>query len=252
MTNYSGKKAVVTGGTTGMGRAIAEALLERGAEVLITGRTEANLEQARRTLGPRAHVVRSDAASLADIDALRDEIQRRLGGIDAVFINAGYAKLMPQDQVTEADYDRHFAINTKGPYFTIQRLAPLVRRGGAFVLTTSVANAIGYPGMSVYAGAKAALRSFAENFAAELTGRDIRVNALSPGFIRTETMGIDGSERERAELLAEGDRITPLGRNGAPREVAAAALFLAFEATFTTGIELTVDGGLLNLQLPAA
>jgi NAD(P)-dependent dehydrogenase (short-subunit alcohol dehydrogenase family) len=251
MTNYTGKKAVVTGGTHGMGRAIAEALLERGAEVLITGRSEASLEQARRALGPRVHVARSDAASLADIDALRDEIERRLGGIDAVFINAGYAKLTPHDQVTEAEYDRHFAINTKGPYFTLQRLAPQVQRGGAFVLTTSVANAIGFPGMSVYAATKAALRSLAQNFAAELVSRGIRVNALSPGFIRTETMGIDGSERERAELLAEGDRATPMGRNGTPREVAAAALFLAFEATFTTGIELSVDGGLLHLQLPA-
>jgi len=247
MTSYTGKKAVVTGGTTGMGRAIAQALLERGAEVLLTGRNEKNLEQARKTLGPRAHVLRSDAASLTDIDALRDEVARRFGRVDAVFINAGHAKLIAQDHVDEAEYDRHFAINTRGPFFTVQRLAPLVQPGGSFVLTTSIANETGFPGMTLYAGTKAALRSFAQGFAAELLGRGIRVNALSPGFIKTDTMGIEGSEQERAELLAEGDRATPMGRNGSPEEVARAALYLAFDATFTTGIELKVDGGITSI-----
>jgi len=248
MTSYTGKKAVVTGGTTGMGRAIAEALLERGAEVLLTGRNERNLEQARKALGPGAHVLRSDAASLADIDALRDEVARRFGRVDAVFINAGHAKLVPHDQVDEAEYDRHFAINTRGPFFTVQRLAPLVQSGGSFVLTTSIANESGFAGMTLYAGTKAALRSFAQGFAAELIGRGVRVNALSPGFIKTETMGIDGSEQERAELLAEGDKATPMRRNGSPAEVARAALYLAFEATFTTGLELKVDGGLTTID----
>lgn len=248
MTSYAGKKALVTGGTTGMGRAIAEALLERGVEVLLTGRNEQTLEQARKALGPRARVLRSDAASLSDIDALRDEVARRFGRVDAVFINAGIAKLLPQDQIDEVEYDRHFAINTRGPFFTVQRLAPLVTSGGAFVLTTSIANESGFPGMTLYAGTKAALRSFAQGFAAELLGRGIRVNALSPGFIKTETMGIEGTERERAELLAEGDKLTPMGRNGSPQEVARAALYLAFEATFTTGLELKVDGGLTTID----
>lgn len=248
MTSYNGKKAVVTGGTTGMGRAIAEALLERGAEVLITGRNEKNLERTHSALGPRAHVLRSDAASLSDIDALRDEVAHRFGRVDAVFLNAGHAKLIAYDQVDEAEYDRHFAINARGPFFTVQRLAPLVQQGGAFVLTTSIANDAGYPGMTLYAGTKAALRSFAQGYAAELLGRGIRVNALSPGFIKTETMGIEGSERERAELLAQGDRATPMGRNGLPEEVARAALYLAFEATFTTGIELKVDGGITTVS----
>ena len=250
MISYNGKKAVVTGGTTGMGRAIAEALLERGAEVLITGRNEKHLEQAQKALGPRAFVLRSDAASLADIDVLRDEVARRFGRVDAVFVNAGHAKLLAHEHVDEAEYDRHFAINTRGPFFTVQRLAPLVERGGSFVLTTSIANESGYPGMTLYAGTKAALRSFAQGFAAELLGRSIRVNALSPGFIKTETMGIEGSEQERAELLAEGDRATPMGRNGSPEEVARAALYLAFEATFTTGLELKVDGGITSITVP--
>lgn len=248
MTSYAGKKAVVTGGTSGMGRAIAEALLERGAEVLITGRSQRTLEQAQRALGPRLHVLRSDAGSLSDIDALRDAVRGELGQLDAVFINAGYAKLTAAQGVDEAEYDRQFDVNTKGPYFTLARLAPLVNAGGAFVLTTSVANEIGVPGMSVYAGTKAALRSFARSFAAELSPRQIRVNALSPGFIRTETMGIDGSEAERAALSSEGDRTTPMGRIGSAHEVARAALFLAFEASFTTGTELIVDGGLLELE----
>jgi len=94
------------------------------------------------------------------------------------------------------------------------------------------------------------MAAFAQGFAAELLGRGIRVKALSPGFIKTETMGIEGTEQARAELLAEGDRATPLGRNGSPEEVARAALYLAFEATFTTGLELKVDGGITSITVP--
>ena len=136
MGRYTGKKAVVTGGTHGMGLATVKALLEGGAEVLLTGRNEQNLEAARRELGSRAHVVRSDTASLADIDALGALVEEKLGRLDLVFINAGISELGPFDQVTEAAYDRIFDVNTKGAFFTVQRLAPLVREGGSIVFTT--------------------------------------------------------------------------------------------------------------------
>ncbi|WP_434048378.1 MULTISPECIES: SDR family oxidoreductase [Sorangium] len=245
MKSYAGKKAVVTGGTHGMGLATVKALLDGGAEVLLTGRNERNLEAARRELGRGAHVVRSDAGSLADIDALRANVKDRLGEIDLLFVNAGVSSLEPFDQVTEASYDETFAVNTKGAFFAMQRLAPLIRDGGSIVVTTSIANEGGYPGMSVYAGSKAALRAFAQGFAAELLPRRIRVNAVSPGFIKTPTMGVAGASADAlAAFEQEGREVTPMKRIGTPEEVARAALFLAFEATFTTGVELPVDGGL--------
>ncbi|MFP2905627.1 SDR family oxidoreductase [Pyxidicoccus sp. 3LFB2] len=253
MGRYAGKKAVVTGGTQGMGLATVKALLDGGAEVLLTGRNEKTLEVARRELGPRAHVVRSDTASLADIDALAKTVEEKLGRVDFVFINAGFARLGMFADVTEAVYDQTFDINTKGAYFTAQRLAPLVRDGGSFVFTTSIANVTGVPGMSVYSGSKAALRSFAQGLAAELLPRGIRVNAVSPGFIKTPTMGVDGASPEQlAAFEKEGNDTTPMKRIGTPEEVARAALFLAFEATFTTGAELPVDGGLTQVVAPHA
>ena len=142
MGRYAGRKAVVIGGTLGMGLATVKALLEGGAEVLLTGRNGKNLEAVRRELGSRAHVVASDATKLADIDALGRTVQEKLGEVDFVFINAGFAKLEPFDQVTEASYVQTFAVNTKGAFFTAQKLAPRVRKGGAFVFTTSVAESL--------------------------------------------------------------------------------------------------------------
>ncbi|WP_437339273.1 SDR family oxidoreductase [Sorangium sp. So ce394] len=245
MKSYAGKKAVVTGGTHGMGLATVKALLDGGAEVLLTGKNERNVEAARRELGSRANVARSDMGSMADIDALFAIVRDTLGQIDLLFVNAGVASLETLDQVTEASYDWTFGVNTKGAFFTVQRLVPLMRDGGAIVFTTSIANEGGSPGMSVYAGSKAALRSFAQVFAAELLPRQIRVNAVSPGFIKTPTMGIAGASAEAlAAFEQEGREVTPMKRIGTPDEVARAVLFLAFEATFTTGVELPVDGGL--------
>ncbi|MCP3065117.1 SDR family oxidoreductase [Myxococcus sp. K38C18041901] len=245
MGRYSGKKVVVTGGTAGIGLAAVKALLAEGAEVLLTGRGEQGLEAARKELGPRAHVVRSDTASLRDIDALAARVKETLGAVDFVLVNAGYAKLVPFEQVTESVYDETFGVNTKGAFFTAQRLAPLVRDGGAFVFTTSVADETGAPGMSVYSGAKAAVRSFVRVLGAELVSRGIRVNAVSPGFTRTPTMGVTGATPQEVESFEqEGLHLTPMKRIADAEEVARAALFLGLEATFTTGAELPVDGGL--------
>jgi NAD(P)-dependent dehydrogenase (short-subunit alcohol dehydrogenase family) len=244
MGKYTGKKAVVIGGTHGMGLATVKALLEGGAQVLLTGRNEANLNAVRHELRNGALVVRSDIANMSDINALGNLVKEKLGQVDFVFINAGVSELAPFDQVTEASYDRQFDINTKGAFFTAQRLAPLVREGGAIVFTT-VANGPASPNLSVYAGSKAALRAFAQVLAAELVSRGIRVSAVGPGFIDTPTMGVASlSNDERAAFKKLGDEITPMKRHGTADEVARAALFLAFDATFTTGIELAVDGGL--------
>jgi NAD(P)-dependent dehydrogenase (short-subunit alcohol dehydrogenase family) len=253
MAQLAGKKALITGGSTGMGLAIAQAVLHAGGEVLVTGTNEQNLAQARDTLGGRAHVVRCDVTRLTEIEALAATAQRAFGSLDAVFINPGFCKISPFDQVSEAEYDRTFAVNTKGAFFSVQRLAPLVRDGGSFVFTTSIADELGYPGMSVYSGAKAAVRSFAQVFAAELAPRGIRANAVSPGFVRTPTMGLNGASAEEiAAFIKEGESLTPLKRIGTPEEMARTALFLAFEATFITGVELTLDGGLTKFIAPPA
>src|SRR5690606_25875380 len=142
-------------------------------------------------------------------------------------------------------------VNTRGLFFAVQRLAPLVREGGAFVFTTSVADAVGSPGMSVYSGAKAAVLAFARAFAAELLPRRIRVNCVSPGFVKTPTMGVYGAKPEEIEAFArEGDAVTPMKRIASVEEIARAVLFLGFEATFTTGAELVVDGGLTTVVAP--
>ncbi|MDX3455840.1 SDR family oxidoreductase [Streptomyces sp. ME02-8801-2C] len=245
MTVHTGKKAVITGGTHGMGLAIAKALIAGGAEVLVTGRNEKNIEEARAALGVDAHVIRSDAADLDAIDALGKTVEERLGHVDHLFVNAGTAVLEPLQFVTEESYDRQFGLNTKGAFFVVQRLVPLVKDGGSIVFTSSIADHGGTPGMSVYSGTKAALISFTQVFAAELLPRNIRVNAVSPGFIDTPSMGIPGlSAEERAGFMALGDELTPMRRHGQVDEVARAALYLAVDATYTTGARLPVDGGL--------
>ncbi len=243
MKKYADKAVVVIGGTHGIGLATARLAMAAGAEVVVTGRDERNVAAAREVLGER--VVRSDIADVAAIDALVGEVRTRLGGVDLLFINAGIADLEAVERVSEAAYDRVFAVNTRGAFFTAQRLAPLVRAGGAIVFTTSIADASGTPGMAVYSASKAAVLAFARVLAAELLGREIRVNAVSPGYIDTPTMGAaDIGAAERAAFAAEGRVVTPMGRIGTAEEVARAVLFLGFEATFTTGVELAVDGGL--------
>ncbi|MDQ8706185.1 SDR family oxidoreductase [Streptomyces sp. LHD-70] len=242
---FAGRKAVVTGGTHGIGRAVVDSLLAGGAEVLLTGNDKANIDTARAELGPRAHVVRSDAADVAAIDRLGTAVEDTLGGVDFVFVNVGYVKFGSFGYVTEETYDRMFDTNTKGAFFTAQRLAPLVRDGGSFVFTTGATSGAAYVGTGVGTAMKTAIRAFSRILASELLPRNIRVNTVSPGFTQTPSMGhADLSDEMREANQSEGERITPMRRFGRPEEVAAAVLFLGFDATFTNGAELPVDGGL--------
>ncbi|BAH44034.1 putative oxidoreductase [Brevibacillus brevis NBRC 100599] len=243
--NYTGKKAVVTGGTHGMGLAVAKALLAGGAEVIVSGRNPKNAEEAKRELGERAHVVVSDVSSMKDVQAFGEYVEKHFGKIDFLHVNAGTSILEPFLEVNEETYDRIFEVNTKGAFFTVQRLAPLIHEGGSIVFTSSVADEGGYPGMSVYSASKAALRSLASSFAVELLDKGIRVNVVSPGFIDTPSMGVAGfTDAERVTFQELGDKVTPMKRHGSSEEVAKAVLFLAFDATFTTGSRLAVDGGI--------
>ncbi|SER02222.1 SDR family oxidoreductase [Actinokineospora terrae] len=243
MHSYAGKKAVVVGGTHGMGRAVVERLVAGGAEVLLTGNNEGTVEAARREVGAR--VVRSDVTSVAANKELAAVVGEKLGRVDLVHYNAGFAMSDPFEQVTEESYDRTFAVNTRGAFFTVQHLAPLVNDGGAIVFTSSIADVGGISAMVTYAGAKAAVMALARGIAAALLPRRIRVNVVAPGFVDTPSMGVPGiTDEQRAAFMRQGDEITPMQRHGTVDEVAAAVLFLAFEATFTTGERFTVDGGL--------
>jgi NAD(P)-dependent dehydrogenase (short-subunit alcohol dehydrogenase family) len=248
MERYEAKRAVIIGGTSGIGLATAKMLMDGGARVLVTGRSQAGLDSAKKELGKDALVVSSDARSLTDIDALASRVKAEFDTFDLLFVNAGLGLFAPLANTTEATYDEMFNLNTKGPFFAVQKLSPLINQGGAVVLTTSSANVKGMPMIAAYGGAKAALRSFARVFAAELLPRGIRVNAVSPGPIETPIIGKAFPDKDvAAQLMGQMTESVPMKRFGTSEEVAKAVLFLAFDATFTTGAELPVDGGLTQL-----
>jgi NAD(P)-dependent dehydrogenase (short-subunit alcohol dehydrogenase family) len=244
MERYEAKRAVIIGGTSGIGLATAKMLLDGGAHVLVTGRSQAGLESAQKELGKGGIVVSSDARSLTDIDALASRVKAEFDTFDLLFVNAGLGLFAPLEHTTETTYDEMFNLNAKGPFFAVQKLAPLINQGGAVVLTTSTANVKGMPMIAAYGGAKAALRSFARTFAAELLPRGIRVNAVSPGPTDTPIIGKAFADKDMAaQLTGQMREASPMKRFGTSEEVAKAVLFLAFDATYTTGAELPVDGG---------
>jgi len=244
MDRYEGKKVVIIGGTSGIGLATAKMLLDGGARVLVTGRSQAGLESAQKELGKGGVVVSSDARSLTDIDTLASRVKAEFDTFDLLFVNAGLGLFAPLANTTETIFDEMFNLNAKGPFFAVQKLSPLMNQGGAVVLTTSTANIKGMPLIAAYGGAKAALRSFARTFAAELLPRGIRVNAVSPGPTETPIIGKAFPDKDvAAQLMAQMTEAIPMKRFGTAEEQAKAVLFLAFDATFTTGAEFPVDGG---------
>jgi NAD(P)-dependent dehydrogenase (short-subunit alcohol dehydrogenase family) len=247
VNTYDGKTALITGGSNGFGLATAQLLIDGGARVIFTGRTKVTLDRAAGHLGANAIAVRSDTASLADIDALADRVRAEFGPLDLLFVNAGVTSFVAVEDMSEAVYDELFAINAKGPYFTVQKVAPLMRDGSGIVLTTSVANVKGLAMSSAYAATKAAVRSMTRSFARELQPRGVRVNAVSPGPIDTgileRTLPEQAATAAREQMTANN----PMKRFGNPLEVAKAVAFLGFDATYTTGSELAVDGGTSQL-----
>jgi NAD(P)-dependent dehydrogenase (short-subunit alcohol dehydrogenase family) len=245
MGRYAGKTAVITGGTTGIGFSTAKLLVSEGAKVVITGRTAATVESAEKELGTSARAIVADTAKLADLDRVVDIARTHLGRVDFVFVNAGIAKFAPFDAVDERLWDEQHDINVRGAFFAVQKLVPLVPQGGAIVLDASIVALKGFPATTAYAASKAALRSLGRTLATELLPRGIRVNVVSPGPITTPIFEKSNVPPEARAGMAEQFReAVPMKRFGLPEEVARAAVFLAFEATFTTGADLPVDGGI--------
>lgn len=249
MDRLKGKRAVITGGTSGIGLETARQFLNEGARIAITGRNQATLEAARKELGVEALVIPSDASDLADQKRIADILGSEFGGLDILFVNAGITELKPVEKWDEVAFDRSFAINVKGPYFLIQALLPIFANPASIVLNSSINAHVGMPNTSVYGATKAALLSLARTLSGELTARGIRVNAVSPGPISTPLYGKLGlSEADLKNAAASIQGQIPIGRFGKPGEIAHAVVFLASdESAFTVGSELVIDGGMSNL-----
>jgi NAD(P)-dependent dehydrogenase (short-subunit alcohol dehydrogenase family) len=243
------KVAVVTGGSTGIGLAIAKRFVSEGATVFITGRRQAALDAAVEAIGPQAIGVCGDSTKPADLDRLYDTVRDKVGRIDIVVANAGFGEAAPFGAISEEHLERSFTANVRGTLFAAQKALPLLQDGGAIVLIGSIITARAVAGFSAYAASKAAIRSFARQWMLDLAPRRIRVNVISPGPI--DTPGLDSlaeSEDERRQFKAGLAARVPLGRLGEADEVAKAAAFLASDdASFINGAELFVDGGLAQI-----
>lgn len=246
MKRLEGKVAVVTGGNSGIGLATAKQFRDEGARVAISGRSRKTLDEAAKELGKDALVLQADVSKLEDTDKLFSAVEKRFGKIDVLFVNAGVAKFVPVEAVSEEHYDEIFDINAKGAYFTIRRALPHLNDGASIILNTSVVSHKGIAAASVYSGTKAAMRSFTRTLASELAARNIRVNAVAPGPIETPIFERTGlSLEERDEFAKNAIASIPLKRFGKAEEVATAVAFLASrDASFITGVELDVDGGM--------
>ncbi len=245
MDRLKDKRALITGGTSGIGLATARRFRAEGARVAITGTNPATLESARAELGGEVTVIRADAGDVAAQVSTAATIKEVFGALDILCVNAGFGDFRPLEQIDEAAFDRAIAVNLKGPFFLVQALLPIFANPASIVLNTSINNRIGMPNTTTYAAAKAGLASLVRTLSGELLGRGIRVNAISPGPTATAMhakLGLVG-----AHLDALVGQI-PAGRRGDPDEIAQAMVFLASdEAAFTVGSELVIDGGMSTL-----
>jgi NAD(P)-dependent dehydrogenase (short-subunit alcohol dehydrogenase family) len=244
------KVALVTGGSAGLGLAIARRFGREGAHVYITGRRQDVLDAATASIEGRVTAVAADATVPGDIDDLVETIRRESGHLDVIVANAGSIERVNFGDVTEEHFDRTFDLNARGTLFTVQKSLPLIRAGGSIVLLGSVTAVKGLAGAGVYSATKAAVRSYARTWAAEFGDRGLRVNVLSPGPIDTDI--IDGQAeyfgQDPAAVRAQMSTLVPMGRLGLPEEIANGALFLASdESSFMTGAELCIDGGMAQV-----
>ena len=240
ISKLSGKVALVTGGSAGIGLGIAKRFAEEGARVFITGRRQSELDKAVTAIGGGATAVQGDISNLDDLDRIYETIKDKAGRIDVLAVNAGYYEFGSLGEITEEHFDKIFNTNVRGLLFTVQKALPLLTERASVILTGSIASIKGFPALSIYNASKAAVRSFARSWIADLKGRGIRINVMSPGTVETPGLSNLMAAEQKAETVAP----VPLGRIGTPDDLGKAAVFLASDdSTYITGIELFVDGG---------
>jgi len=250
--SLDGNVAVVTGGTQGIGFAIAEAFVEQGATVVLTGRDQGRLDEAVAKLGPKASGVRADAASPRATDALLKDVKARYGRLDTVVANAVVDDHAPLARITEQQFDRMIGTNLKGVLFAVQSAMPLMSSGGAIILIGSTASVAPPPGMSIYSAIKAGFHGMVRAMIQDLKGTGVRINILSPGAVDTPSLrralGKAAGAEKVDEIVRSMAQKSPLGRIGEAREIGKVAVFLASDvSSYVNGIELFADGGLTQV-----
>ena len=243
MSTLAGKTAVISGGTTGIGLATAQRFVAEGAHVFIFGRRKAPLDEAANLIGRNVTAIQADAANLDDLDRVAAAVRAEKGVVDIVVSNAGFTEQASIEAITPEHFDKAFNLMARGPVFMVQKLLPLMTNGGSIVLVSSAMHLMGIPGHTAYAATKAALRSYARTWAAELKDRGVRVNMLSPGV--TDTPILDSQSATRGDLVNMYQSMIPIGRLARAEEIASAALFLASDqSSYVTGADLMADGGI--------
>lgn len=239
------KIALVTGGNSGIGLATAKLFKEQGAQVIITARSQETFDKAKKEYGSHFDVVQADISKPQQLDKLYAHIKTTYGRLDVLFANAGVALFKDTKEVTEDFFDNQFNTNVRGLYFTVQKALPLLSKGSSVVLNASVVSMKGFPGSSVYSATKAAVRSFARTWSAEIPVDQVRFNVLSPGPIATPIFDKMGYPEEQKQAMAAGmTSSVPAKRFGTPEEMANVALFLASsDSSFIVGAEIFADGG---------
>jgi NAD(P)-dependent dehydrogenase (short-subunit alcohol dehydrogenase family) len=245
----AGKVTLITGGNSGIGLATAKLFAQEGARVIVTGRDQSTLNEAATEIGSGALALRHDVTNLADLDQLYADVASRVGKIDVLFANAGVGRFSPLQDTSESVYDEVFSTNLKGVFFTVQKALPHLNDNGAVVLNTSFIGTQGRANTSVVSASKAAVRSLARTFAAELITRGIRVNAVSPGAIATPFHARTGLPPQALEAnAAKFIEQIPMHRFGTADEIAKTVLFLSCDdSTYILGEEIAVDGGITQL-----
>lgn len=243
-----GKAALITGGSSGIGLAAAKLFQEHGASVAITGTDAAKLVKAKAALSGKAHTIKADVRSVADLTRMAEEVKAAFGKLDIFFANAGTALGTPIGATDEAAYTKLMDVNVKGVFFSVQAVVPLMPPGSSIILNTSWLDQRGVAGRGILSASKAAVRSFTRTFAAELADKKIRVNAVSPGSIITPLHKGARSDAEFQAYVEATSKLIPAGRMGTPTDIANAALFLASDASsYMLGAEIIVDGGRAEL-----
>ncbi len=244
MGALEGKTAVITGGNSGIGLATAKRFVEEGAYVFITARRQAELDKAAAEIGQNVTAISADLAKLADIEKLAEAVRANKGAVDVIVSNAGFTDQVALEDITLEHFDKTFNLMARAPVFLVQRLLPLMSRGGSIILVSSAMHTMGIAKHTTYAATKAANRSYARTWAAEFRGRGIRVNTLSPGVTDTPILDAQSEEAGREEVVKMYLDMIPLGRLAEAVEIANAAVFLGSEqSSYVTGADLMVDGG---------